>query len=266
MRLNLVRNLVRNLTLILTRNLMRLNLVSVSDILILMKKPQFINEYFYHVYNRGVEKRNIFLDKKDYFRFTHDLFEFNDEAAAQNIYYKLPSLKSYEVQPRKVSKRKILVEIIAFCLMPNHFHLLLRQKVDNGIVKFMQKLGTGYTMYFNQKYQRVGGLFQGRFKAVLIEKESHFLYLPHYIHLNPLDLHIPSWRDKKITNMQSAINFLESYRWSSYLDHIGKKNFPSIISTNLFKKLYGTPKEYRESLREWLNDMDLADLFKVVIE
>src|SRR3989344_6026710 len=123
-----------------------------------MKKPQFTTDAFYHIYNRGVEKRKIFLDKDDHFRFIHDLFEFNDEAYALNIYYKLPSLTSYEVQPRKMSKRKLLVEIIAFCLMPNHFHLLLRQNADSGIVRFMQKLGTGYTMYFNQKYQRVGGL------------------------------------------------------------------------------------------------------------
>lgn len=231
-----------------------------------MKKPQFSTDGFYHIYNRGVEKRQVFLDNSDYFRFIHDLFEFNDEAYAQNIYYKLPSLKSYEVQPRKISKRKLLVEIIAFCLMPNHFHLLLRQNADNGIVKFMQKLGTGYTMYFNQKYQRVGGLFQGRFKAVLIEKDSHFLYLPHYIHLNPLDLKMPSWRDKKINNISGALKFLESYRWSSYLDHIGKKNFPSVISANLFKKFYGTPKEYQKSLREWLGEMDFADLSDVIIE
>lgn len=231
-----------------------------------MKKPQFTTGSLYHIYNRGVEKRDVFLDQEDHFRFVHDLFEFNDKASAQNIYYKLPALRSYEVQPRKVSKRKLLIEIIAFCLMPNHFHLFVRQATDDGVTKFMQKLGTGYTMYFNQKYQRVGGLFQGRFKAVRIERQSHFLYLPHYIHLNPLDLKIPSWRDKKINSTATARKFLASYRWSSYLDHIGIKNFPSIISTNLFKKLYGTSGEYQESLREWLANMDFADLSDVAIE
>jgi len=231
-----------------------------------MKKPQFTNDNFYHIYSRGVEKRKIFLDKEDHFRFIHDLFEFNDEEYAQNIYYKRSALKSYEVQPRKVSKRRLLVEIIAFCLMPNHYHLFLRQNADNGIVRFMQKLGTGYTMYFNQKYHRVGGLFQGRFKAVLIEDESHFLYLPHYIHLNPLDLHIPSWRDQRINNPQRALKFLNTYRWSSYLDHIGKRNFPSIISLNLFKEFFGTPKEYRQSLAEWIQDMDINALSEIIIE
>lgn len=229
-----------------------------------MKKPQFTTDALYHIYNRGVEKRKIFLDKDDHFRFVHNLFEFNDEASANNLYYyRLPS---YEVQPHKISKRKLIVEIIAFCLMPNHFHLLLRQTIDGGIVKFMQKLGTGYTMYFNKKYQRVGGLFQGRFKATLLEKQSHFLYLPHYIHLNPLDLKVPSWKNKKLDNPTKALKFLESYRWSSYLDHIGRKNFPSVISLNIFKKLYGTPNEYRDSLIEWLDDMDFADLSEVAIE
>ncbi len=231
-----------------------------------MKKPQFVTEHIYHLYNRGVEKRNIFLANDDYFRTIHDLFEFNDEAPALNIYYKQPSLKSYEVQPRKISMRKILVEIIAFCLLPNHFHLLVKQKQEGGIVRFMQKFGTGYTMYFNQKYRRVGGLFQGRFKAVRVEKERHLLYLPHYIHLNPLDLSMPTWRNGKIEKPQKALKFLESYRWSSYPDHIGKKNFPSLLSKGLFKELYGTPAMYRQSMHEWINNMDFYDLEKITIE
>ncbi|MBU6414976.1 transposase, partial [Patescibacteria group bacterium] len=166
-----------------------------------MKKPQFTNDNFYHIYNRGVEKRKIFLDTDDYVRFIHDLFEFNDEADADHIYYRRQFLKSSEVEPPKISKRKLLVEIIAFCLMPNHFHLFVRQHANDGVVKFMHKLGTGYTMYFNQKYERVGGLFQGRFKAVHINNNRHFLYLPHYIHLNPLDRVMPQWREGEIKSV-----------------------------------------------------------------
>ena len=150
--------------------------------------------------------------------------------------------------------------------MPNHFHLFLRQAVDSGISRFMQKLGTGYTMYFNQKHDRVGGLFQGGFKAARIERESHFLYLPHYIHLNPLDLYMPSWRDGRIIDPHKVFKFLESYRWSSYLDHTGKKNFPSIISSAIFKHSFGTPKEYRVSFREWIDDMNFTDLSDIIIE
>jgi putative transposase len=156
-----------------------------------MKKPQLENNEIYHILNRGVEQRNIFLDDKDYLRFIHDLYEFNDEAPAENIYYKSISLESYEVKPRKIRERKSIVEILAFCLMPNHYHLLLKQKKDNGISKFMQKLGTGYTMSFNKKYKRKGTLFQNTYKAILIDKQNHFYNLPYYIHLNPLDLKFP---------------------------------------------------------------------------
>ncbi len=219
-----------------------------------------MNGSIYHIYNRGVEKRKIFLDEKDRFRFIHDLYEFNDETPAENIYYKQKCLNSYEVEPHKHKhKREMLVDIIAFCLMPNHFHFLIRQRRENGIIKFMQKLGTGYAMVFNQKYERVGPLFQGRFKAVLIENDRHFLFIPHYIHLNPLDIKFREWRNGKIKNFEQAFKFLNSYRWSSYLDFTGQKNFPSIISSQLFHELYGAPHEYEKSIKEWIKDAQIDD-------
>jgi len=199
-----------------------------------MRNIRFVNEGIYHVYNRSVEKREIFVDDQDRFRFIHDLFEFNDEAPAVNFYYKRPLIQSYEAKPRKIEqqKRKLLVEILAFVVMPNHFHLLLRQIKENGISNFMHKLGTGYTMYFNQKYERAGSLFQGTYKAVLVNQEAHFIHLPYYIHFNPLDLKFPEWRDREIKNYKQAMKFLENYRWSSFLDYIGKKNFPSVTREN----------------------------------
>src|SRR3990167_4164185 len=184
-----------------------------------MKKPQFVENQIYHVYNRGVEKRATFLDDKDFRRFIHDLFEFNDKDSAFNVAYYFNS-RSKKIESRNIEKkrdpRKSLVEILFFVLMPNHFHLLLKQSKENGIVKFMQKLGTGYTNYFNKKYERVGSLFQGRFKAVLVNEERHLIHLPFYIHTNPLDLIYGSstsidWKKEK--------EFLENYHWSSYLDY-----------------------------------------------
>ena len=127
----------------------------------------------------------------------------------------------------------------------------------------MQKLGTGYTMYFNQKYERVGSLFQGRFKAVAVLKEKHLLYLPFYIHLNCLDLIEPDWRNGKIENFKKAINFLESYHWSSYLDYIGKKNFPSVTQRQFLLKCLGGEKEYEESTVEWLKEMNKEQLQEI---
>jgi putative transposase len=235
-----------------------------------MKKPHFVNNEIYHIYNRGVEKREIFLDDRDRFRFVHDLFEFNDEAPALNVNYYLKR-QYIEVQPRYIEKkekipRKLLVEILSFCLMPNHYHLLVRQKRENGIVDFMQKLGTGYTMYFNQKYQRVGGLFQGRFKAIMINKESHLLHLPYYIHLNPLDIEFPEWREKELKDFKKAIIFLKNYRWSSFLDYIGKENFPSITSREFLTDILGQPKEYLKETKNWLKEIDLTDLEEIILE
>lgn len=215
------------------------------------------------------------MDQEDYLRFIHDLFEFNDIAAAMNIYYRKPYIQSYEVQPRKIEyknkkrereKRKLIIEILAFCLMPNHFHLIVRQIKDNGIVKFMQKLGTGYTMYFNEKQKRVGSLFQGRFKAVLINQEPHFIHLPYYIHLNPLDLITPEWRSGEIQNLFKAIKFLESYRWSSYLDYAGKKNFPSVTNREFFLKFFDGTANYKKSIIAWLKNLDINEIKEITLE
>ncbi len=236
-----------------------------------MKKPVFVNNEVYHIYNRGVEERKIFLDDKDYFRFIHNLFEFNDKAPAMNLYYKLPQIQSYEVQLRKIHKierepRKLLVEIMAFCLMPNHYHIFIRQKVDNGIVRFMQKLGTGYTNYFNNRYKRVGGLLQGRFKAILIKNESHFIHLPYYIHLNPLDIKFPEWREREIKNYKEATEFLENYRWSSFPDYIGKKNFPSVTQREFLSKFFGGPEQYKKDMIKWLKELDLENIVDIMLE
>lgn len=150
--------------------------------------------------------------------------------------------------------------------MPNHYHLLIRQKVVDGIVKFMQKLGVGYTMYFNQKYERVGPLFQGRFKAVLVGLDEHLLYLPYYIHLNPIELVEPRWKEQTIKSWGETIRFLESYHWSSYLDYIGKKNFPSVTSRKFLRDIVGDSREYKKATEEWLKNLDLEDIEDLVLE
>ena len=218
-----------------------------------MQRPQFVENQIYHIYNRGVDKRKIFLDQKDYFRFIHDLFEFNDENAVLNVAYYFNS-KTMEVEPqyfkREKKPRKLLIEILVFVLMPNHFHLILSQKRENGIVKFMHKLGTGYTMYFNQKYKRTGGLFQGRFKAILINQESYFIHLPFYIHSNPLEL--INYGGSTSINWKKEMEFLANYKWSSFLDYIGKRNFPSVTSRSFFLEYFGGEKEHNKEMENWL--------------
>jgi putative transposase len=223
-----------------------------------MRKPKFTENQIYHVYNRGVEKRDIFMDDKDYFRFIHNLFEFNNENPVLNLnYYFNPKIMDVESRFLKKEKepRKLLVEILVFTLMPNHFHLLLRQKLENGIVKFMQKLGTGYTNYFNKKYERVGGLFQGRFKAVLVSQDTHFIHLPHYLHTNPLELNYGS---------STSIDFLSNYRWSSFPDYIGKKNFPSVTQRKFLLDIYGREEDYKKYTKERLKETDRDRILKKI--
>jgi len=218
-----------------------------------MKKPQFLKDQIYHVYNRGVEKRDIFLDEEDYFRFIHDLFEFNDKDSVVNSYYhfnsKLKKGEQFNYSKQERKPRKILVEILVFVLMPNHFHLLLKQVRENGIVKFMHKLGTGYTNYFNKKYERVGSLFQGRFKALLVNEEKHFFHLPFYIHTNPLDL---IYGSSTSIDRRKGVEFLENYRWSSYLDYIGKQNFPSVTSREFLLEFFNGAEEYKKITEKWI--------------
>ncbi|MCL5071662.1 MAG: hypothetical protein M1308_12330 [Actinobacteria bacterium] len=235
-----------------------------------MKNPQFVAGEIYHVYNRGVEKRNIFLDSQDRLRAIHDLFEFNDlEPADKFLKFLLPPHRQHsEVKLPRIERgsRKLIVEILAFYLGNNHFHLMLRQMKENGITLFMRKFGTGYTNYFNQKYDRVGSLFQGPFKASLIKTDAHFIHLPYYIHLNALDSIAPEWRDRKINDINKAIKFLDSYRWSSHLDYSGKKNFPSVTQREFLMNFWSGPEEYRKSIVRWIKELDLSGIKPIALE
>lgn len=222
-----------------------------------------------HVLNRGVDKRKIFLDKQDYFRFVHDLFEFNDQERVNTTFYRFHR-QSNDIASRKIKierrPRKLLVDIIAFCIMPNHYHLLLAPRTKNGISKFMKKVNMGYAKYFNTRYERKGALFEGRYKSIAVKDEAHFIHLPYYIHLNPLDLYDHGWRNREIIDYSKAMNFLENYRWSSFLDYIGKKNFPSVTNREFLSKFLGGPKEYKNDTLRWLKELDLDEIRDFTLE
>lgn len=212
----------------------------------------------YHVLNRGVDKRQIFIDKQDYLRFIHDLYEFNDKERAELNFYKF---RDYEIEGKVATQdkkpREKLVDILAFCLMPNHYHLMLSSRVDKGIPQFMQKVNMGYSKYFNQKHERIGTLFQGPYKKVSITDEVHFLHLPYYIHFNPLDLSNPEWRENKIYNPKKALEFLRSYRWSSHLDYLGIKNFPSVLNMKILQEIFGNDKNYKKLTENYMGDIQI---------
>jgi putative transposase len=168
----------------------------------------YVADGYYHIYNRGVEKRITFLDEKDYVVFLYLL--------------KLYLSQQGEVTPKMFSDiqnvriKKVFfgeIELHAFCLMPNHFHLLIRQTNSNSITEFMRALITSYVMYFNKKYKRVGTLFQGAYRAVLVTTDPYLLHLSRYIHANPLKFFAGSDPAK-----------LGDYPYSSYTYYLGKKN------------------------------------------
>ena len=225
----------------------------------------------WHALNRGVDGRDLFLDSQDYARFVHNLYEFNDAAPADNLtrLFDSSGMRDF-VNPSFRKARKLLVNIHGWVLMKNHYHLLLSERVEGGLSLFLRKLNVGYANYFNERYERKGTLFQGRTKKILIEHESHFLYILHYLHLNPLDYleGAQGWRIRSkgsIHDMRDALDYLNNYRWSSYLDYAGKKNFPSILITSLFMGALG---DYQKSLNEYLYDTELdgSDTTTLILE
>lgn len=233
-----------------------------------MERIKPIDGEIYHIYNRGVEKRKIFMDELDYLRFIHDLFEFNDEQPANLNFTYYFNKQSKEVGLPKIKRkpRRFLVDILSFCLMPNHFHLMVRQKGDNGISEFIRKIGGGYTNYFNQKYERVGPLFQGKYKYVHIVNNSHFTHLPNYIHLNPVKLIMPNWKERVIRDYKEVIKFLENYRWSSFPDYIGKKNFPSVTQREFLLEILGNSADYKKDIKNYLKEIDWEDVKGITLD
>lgn len=136
--------------------------------------------------------------------------------------------------------------------MPNHIHLLLRQLRDGGIKDFMLKFGTGYAMYFNTRYERKGALFQGRFSARNISGDEYLKNVFVYLHVNPLSIIEPRWKEKGIKNPGAAIKFLEEYRWSSYPDYLDKKNFPSITDRDFMLKVFDGHDNIKKFVEAWI--------------
>lgn len=147
------------------------------------RKVNFATGEFYHIYNRGVDKRTIFSDDYDMKRFFQSMEEFNVEKAIGSI-YENSFLKKDQLGGGLGGEASKLVNFVCYCLNPNHYHFILEQVLDGGIEKFMQRIGTGYTMYFNNRYKRTGSLFQGVFKASHIDSNEYLLHSSVYVNLN----------------------------------------------------------------------------------
>jgi putative transposase len=232
------------------------------------KRPPLVTGEIYHVVIRAIEGLKLFRNEKDYFRMIHDLFEFNDENPTSSIFRNIIA-RSVLAKLEERRKRKLLVEILAFCLMPNHIHLLLKQIGDGGISKFMRKLGAGYGGYYNKKYKRSGHLFDGRYKLIHIKNNKQLMTAFVYIHTNPVAIIIPGWKEKGINDrdFQEVSKFLVKYRWSSYPDYLENKNFPSLTSREFLTELMGGVQECQKFVDDSLQfKKELADFDQIVIE
>lgn len=254
-------------------------------------RRSFTTNEFYHIFDRGVDKRKIFLDNRDYIRFIHDLYEFNDinpapefsrcyskNVGSRNVGSRVSHIErvshikleedmeeSAEKGMRRRRERVELVRVHGFVLMPNHHHLVVEQIKEGGVSLFMRKLHSGYTNAFNLRYKRKGHLFQGPFKSIHVEDDIHLGFLICYLHSNPLDLWKINWKKKinwkrdKLTDSETkaALKFLEKYRWSSHSDYLGLKNFPSLINKALISKeflleFFDGREGYKDFFIDWL--------------
>ena len=187
------------------------------------RKVNFVVGEHYHIFSRGTEKRKVFIDEKDYQRFQALLYILNQD----NTFHLSQFLKRGQKNILEVyglNRSKNLVNILAYSLMPNHFHILLEETVKGGISKFMGKLLTAHSMYFNTRYERSGSLFLHPFRSVHIKDDIHFKYLFSYIHLNCLDIVDMKWKLKGIDDKKTSDNFLRNYKYSSYPDFIESIN------------------------------------------
>lgn len=209
------------------------------------RKVQLVPGEFYHIYNRGNSKQKIFRTTADYDRFI-------------TLLYLANTTTQWEV--RKLDEEQIFnfkrevqhVAIGAYCLMPNHFHILLTPLVENGVATFMKKLATGYSMYFNAKNNRTGSLFEGRYKAEHVAEDRYLKYLFAYIHLNPVKLFQSDWREVGLQDTAGAQTFLDAYQYSSHIDNKVDRAESAILNRESYPNYFVTQSDINKEMMEWL--------------
>ncbi len=228
-----------------------------------MRREPFITGEYYHIYNRGVDKREIFTDYLDVLRFFESLREFNDIKVLGSLYQESFRKNNTQLSTRstKSEKPEPLVEFIAFCVLGNHFHLVVKQMVDGGISKFMQKVLGGYTRYFNERHTRSGALFQGKFKSSHIDNDNYLQKVVVYVNLN-FKVH-----KKKVSFIQPEL--LSS--WCLYVDGIQNSLLKCNIDENIIYESAEKYKEFAEScvvdiIKMRTGKIQDSDIVKVLLE
>lgn len=198
------------------------------------RKTPLVNGEIYHVFNRGIDRRPTFTTKREFQRAQQTLsfYKFFKLPMSLSKFLRLETKKQDKVLDL-LMQNKNLVEIFCYCLMPNHFHLLLRQEQDQGIAKFLSNLQNSYTRYFNIKHERDGSLLLDQFKAVRIETEEQLIHVSRYIHLNPHTGYVVK-----------TLGELENYPWSSFPDYLQGNS--KIVNIEFILNLFGSIREYKK--------------------
>ncbi len=205
-----------------------------------MRKVILVKGEVYHVYNRSIEQRPVFTNRREYSRalIAVNFYRFGDPPLKLSKALVLEK-KKREKLFHDLRKRKKLVEIISYCLMPNHFHFLLGQNLENGISKFLSNFTNSYTRYFNTRRKRIGPLFQGIFKAVRIESDEQLIHVSRYIHLNP------------VTSCIIEDRVLDSYPWSSLPEYLGTKR--GVCNREIVLGLFSSKEKYRRFVHDQID-------------
>lgn len=221
-----------------------------------MRNENFVDDEYYHIYNRGADRRNIFSQEEDTLRFLESIRVFNTTLdIGDPIPFNRRCRREYPTKDR-------LVDIPCFSLMPNHYHMIQNQKQQDGIPTFMQRFGTSYTKYFNKQEQRTGCLFESVFKGKHINSEAYLLHSIRYIHLNPLGLIGMDWKTEGVLDKTSALNFLKSYRWSSFYYYFNRIE-SAVFDLTLLNSLFPSPEDHIDFMFDYQpsQQLDKVDFF-----
>jgi len=203
-----------------------------------MRKTPFQTNNYYHIFNRGVDKRTVFQKHKDLSRFFQSMIEFNTIKPIGSM-LELSVRRKSPLVGNLVSKTpEELVDIVCYCLNPNHYHFILRQKTDKGIERFMHRLGLGYSKYFNEKYKRSGSLFEGTFKALHIDSDAYLLYASAYVNLN------------------NRVHRIQGDLWqSSWKEYMNAQENAGCCKKEVILNQFSGPRSYREFAENALKTM-----------
>ncbi len=202
-----------------------------------MRTCSFIVGEFYHIYVHSIADYRIFPNEKDYQRFLTLIFSANSANSIPRLDRSVDLNLVWDIIAGKINLGKPLVDIICFCLMPTHFHLLIKENLDGNISKYLHKILVSHAKYINLKYERRGHLFESNFHSRHINDNNYLLKVSSYIHKNPKDL--KHWKNRE--------NF---YPWSSYQDYFSKNRWQHLLKKEIIENQFKNPQEYKNFVEE----------------